>query len=93
MKNILFILFALFLFASCKKETLVEQPNKSEFKKPINSLNSLKYANKIDFYCQMDIAKYGVSDTAHYKGNLYGFCSKMCKDEFLKSPEKYLAKK
>jgi YHS domain-containing protein len=40
----------------------------------------------------MDIVKYGVSDTVTYKGKLYGFCSKMCKDEFLKTPEKYLAK-
>jgi YHS domain-containing protein len=41
----------------------------------------------------MDITKYGVSDTTHYKGKLYGFCAKMCKDEFLKNPEMYLAKK
>jgi len=35
----------------------------------------------------------GVSDTAHYKGKVYGFCAKECKDEFLKNPASYLATK
>lgn len=32
-------------------------------------------------------------DTIHYKGHIFGFCSKYCKTEFLKSPDKYLPKK
>ncbi|MEG0528979.1 MAG: YHS domain-containing protein [Bacilli bacterium] len=31
-----------------------------------------------------------LSSTATYKGKTYGFCSSMCKDEFLKNPEKYI---
>jgi YHS domain-containing protein len=48
--------------------------------------------NKKDFSCGMSVSA-GIADTAHYKGKVYGFCSKECKDEFLKTPEKYLATK
>ena len=92
-KKIVYILTLLLLFSSCKNKAEVKTEHKSEVLDPKNPLNKLKYDNKIDFYCQMDIVKYGVSDSTHYKGKLYGFCSKMCKDEFLKSPEKYLNKK
>ena len=34
--------------------------------------------------------KAGVSDTAHYKGKVFGFCAKECKEEFLKNPASYL---
>ena len=93
MKKIFYIISLLLIFSSCKKEVEVKRENKTEVLEPNNPLNKLKYDNKIDFYCQMDIVKYGVSDTTNYKGKLYGFCSKMCKDEFLKSTEKYLTKK
>lgn len=85
-------MMALFVLSSCKKEVIKKEAKKPSFVTPSNPLNALKYNNKIDFYCQMDVVKYGVSDTVTYKGKLYGFCSKMCKDEFLKTPEKYLAK-
>lgn len=88
MKKIIVVLISFLILLSCKKED-----NETSFEKPKNALNDLKYNNKIDFYCQMDIVKYGVSDTVTYKGKLYGFCSKTCKDEFLKTPEKYLVKK
>ena len=92
MKKIIVILFSVLLFASCKNEEKIEVKETS-FEKPVNPLNDLKYDNTIDFYCKMDIKKFGVSDTVTYKGKLYGFCSKMCKDEFVKTPEKYLANK
>ena len=84
---------ALLILSSCKKEEVKKEVKETSFEKPKNPLNDLKYENKIDFYCQMDIEKFEVSDTVTYKGKLYGFCSKMCKDEFIKTPEKYLAKK
>ncbi len=93
MKNIVYILLLVLVLSSCKKEESKKEVKETSFEKPTNALNNLKYNNKIDFYCQMDIVKYGVSDTVTYKGKLYGFCSKMCKDEFLKTPEKYLEKK
>jgi len=48
--------------------------------------------NKKDFVCGMPVTA-GIGDTAHYKGKVYGFCSKECKDDFLKNPMSYLAKK
>ena len=32
------------------------------------------------------------SDTVHYKGTVYAFCSKGCKEEFVKNPESHLPK-
>lgn len=31
-------------------------------------------------------------DTVHYKGKVYAFCSKHCKEEFVKNPEAHLPK-
>ena len=31
--------------------------------------------------------------TIHYKGHIFGFCSKYCRAEFVKDPEAYLPKK
>ncbi len=48
--------------------------------------------NKRDFICGMPVSA-GIADTAHFKGKVYGFCATECKDEFLKSPDAYTAKK
>jgi len=32
-------------------------------------------------------------DTLHYKGHIFGFCSKGCRASFLKAPDSYLPKK
>ncbi len=47
---------------------------------------------KKDFACGMPVTA-GIEDTCHYKGKVYGFCAKECKDEFLKKPESYLKAK
>lgn len=47
--------------------------------------------NQKDFACGMPVTA-GISDTLHYEGKVYGFCSKECKAEFLKDPKGYLAK-
>lgn len=52
----------------------------------------MKFDNTRDFICNMPVTA-GVSDTANYKGKVYGFCAKECKEEFLKDPESYLARK
>lgn len=46
--------------------------------------------NKKDFICGMPV-KAGIEDTAHVNGKAYGFCSKECKDEFLKNPTAYIS--
>lgn len=43
--------------------------------------------NKRDPSCGMPVAA-GIEDTIHYKNKVLGFCSKECRDEFLKDPEK-----
>jgi len=47
--------------------------------------------NKHDPSCGMPLTA-GLEDTTHYKGKAYGFCSKECKNEFLKNPDGYIAK-
>ncbi|MBL7726017.1 MAG: YHS domain-containing protein [Chitinophagaceae bacterium] len=32
-------------------------------------------------------------DTIHYKGHIFGFCSRYCRAEFIKNPDSYLPKK
>ncbi len=70
MKKLIYMLLFVITFSCNKKET-------NSVIEPENPLSKLKCDNKIDFYCKMDITKYGVSDTIHYKGKLYGFCAKM----------------
>src|SRR3954465_11933733 len=57
-----------------------------------NNLAMLSYASTKDLSCGMPITA-GLSDTATYKGKLYGFCSAECKADFLKDPEAHLAAK
>ena len=58
---------------------------------PELGFKDLKFDYPKDPVCRMPV-KMGVGDTAHYKGKLYGFCSKNCNDEFLKNPEEYITK-
>ena len=46
--------------------------------------------NKKDPTCGMPVTA-GVSDTAHYKNKVIGFCSGECKAEFLKNPTANIA--
>lgn len=53
---------------------------------------NVQFALTKDPACNMPLSA-GIEDTTHYKDKVYGFCSKECKDEFLKDPESFLAKK
>lgn len=57
-----------------------------------NALTKLDFAVKKDLSCGMPTSA-GVADTLTYKGKLYGFCAKECKEDFLKDPEAHLAAK
>jgi YHS domain-containing protein len=57
-----------------------------------SDLAKLAFASPKDLSCGMPITA-GVSDTATYKGNLYGFCSAECKEDFLKNAEALLKAK
>ena len=55
------------------------------------SLKSLHFDYDKDPACGMPL-KYGLEDSATYKGKLYGFCSRECKEAFLKDPGSFTAK-
>ena len=42
--------------------------------------------------CPVTGEKVSGADTVEYEGKVYNLCCPMCKDEFLKNPEKYIAK-
>jgi YHS domain-containing protein len=54
------------------------------------SLKALHFDYGKDPACGMPLHA-GLLDSTVYKGKLYGFCSKECKDAFLKDPASYLA--
>jgi YHS domain-containing protein len=90
--SLVIVLFAsLFLF-SCNNQS---KENKAAETSRIAKTDSVKFTaamvdNKRDPSCGMPVSA-GIGDTAHYKNLVLGFCSKECKDEFLKNPEKNLA--
>lgn len=47
--------------------------------------------NTKDPSCGMPVSA-GIGDTIRYENKLYGFCSKECKEEFLKNPKGMIAK-
>jgi len=62
-----------------------------------SQVSSTKYSldmvdNKKDPSCGMPLTA-GIEDTCHYAGKVYGFCSKECKEDFLKNAEAYLKAK
>ncbi|MEO6845470.1 MAG: YHS domain-containing protein [Ginsengibacter sp.] len=95
MKKILVISI---LLAACsshsQKETTVDNMKDSvtAVVAPVNKFENVRFASKKDLGCGMPLSA-GIEDTAHYKGKIYGFCSKECKDDFLKDPDGHIAKK
>lgn len=67
------------------EKMMVEDSAKAHLKK-------LSFDVKKDLVCGMPVSA-GVEDTLSYKGKLYGFCSKECKDEFVKDPNQFLTAK
>jgi YHS domain-containing protein len=63
-------------------QTSMEHPATSF---PVSMVN-----NKKDPTCGMPVTA-GISDTAHYKDKVIGFCSAGCKDEFKLAPEANIA--
>ncbi len=47
------------------------------------------FANEIDYICGMKVMP-DYTDTCHYQGKVYGFCSEYCKDKFVANPKEYL---
>jgi len=79
-----------FLTASCSNHQA--EKNAESNVASVTNVDTIKFTpamvdNKRDPSCGMPVAA-GIEDTVHYKNKVLGFCSKDCKDEFLKNPEK-----
>ena len=102
MKNIVFVFTATLFVAACNtpsdKSTTQEINTPDSLvmtAKPTDSLSvytAEMLDSKKDHVCGMPVSA-GISDTAHFKEKVYGFCSKECKDEFVKAPDKFIAVK
>jgi YHS domain-containing protein len=92
-----FIAGALF-FISCKEskkkeiESVTHKHQDSMVIKEEANYKDIIFDSKKDLICGMPTSA-GISDTAHFMGKIYGFCSKECKDEFYKNPSAYVAVK
>lgn len=88
------ILPAAFVLAiACKQgSTQTDTPPKDTvaMKSDTGVFDHMLVDNKKDPACGMPVTA-GISDTAHYKTHTLGFCSKECKDAFLKSPDVLIA--
>ena len=90
MKKTLCLLVASFALFSCQKVADKNQMMYEEAALNKTKFNNVTFTNSVDFMCQMPLS-YGVSDSAHYNGGVYGFCSKFCKEDFMRNPEKFLS--
>ncbi len=92
----LIMLTVCFLASSCANNSHAEAEKKDSSginKDPMNlelRFTAEMLDNKKDPSCGMPVSA-GMSDTAHYHDKVIGFCSKECKAEFEKSPDKYVA--
>ncbi len=106
-KQLMYLLVAGTLFGACNNAA--EKTSGAEAAQPADSahqhapamtsqeaaasnLSAVALDADKDFVCGMPV-KGHTADTAHYKGKVYGFCAKECKDEFVKNPESFLAQK
>ncbi len=88
MKKFIFIAFSILAAIACnnQKPAEVKAPSVDSSMKVLKAKYTLNMVdNKIDLSCGMPLTA-GIEDTCHYNGKIYGFCSKECKDEFLKNP-------
>jgi YHS domain-containing protein len=86
------LLIVSIIIVGCNNQKAPEQPaaqaatmEASTPSFPVSMVN-----NKKDPTCGMPVSA-GISDTAHYKDKVIGFCSTACKDEFKKAPEANIA--
>ena len=90
----------LLLAAACNQPAKKQEPQPVPAPAPMSvsvdsskeELKNLAFDSKTDLVCGMPV-RAGIADTVTYKGKLYGFCAKECKDEFLKDPQQYLTSK
>ncbi|HVX28572.1 MAG TPA: hypothetical protein VHB70_19640 [Parafilimonas sp.] len=54
---------------------------------PKQDFSDVVFATQKDTTCGMPL-RYGIGDTLHFNGKVYGFCSKGCKDAFVEKLKK-----
>ena len=86
------VIAAVVVFVACQSgSTQPEKPKDTvAMKMDTGVFDHLLVDNRKDPSCGMPVSA-GIHDTAHYKENVLGFCSKECKESFQKSPELMLA--
>ena len=97
MKTVTAIFFASMIFMACgtgeQKENVVEKKDTASM--PASKPDPVKFTiamvdNAKDPTCGMPVSA-GIDDTLHYNNKAIGFCSKECKDDFVKNAAKAFA--
>jgi len=78
------------VIASCNSTEAPKQEKKTSMEPAATSFPVSMVNNKKDPTCGMPVTA-GISDTAHYKDKVIGFCSAGCKDEFKLAPDANIA--
>lgn len=83
------------ILASCNnteapKQELTDSTAQTNMEAAATSFPVSMVNNKKDPTCEMPVTA-GISDTAHYKDKVIGFCSAGCKDEFKLAPDANIA--
>ncbi|NCI47658.1 YHS domain-containing protein [Sediminibacterium soli] len=83
---------AVFIACSSARPKEEEKPVKDTLTMKTDTIlfDHLLVDNKKDPACGMPVSA-GISDTAHYKNHVLGFCSKECKESFAKNPDALIA--
>lgn len=89
LKQLIIATAALSIFAACAGGE-GSNPMNADSDKAGLSITPDQLVSTIDPVCKMDMASFKITDTAHYEGNVYAFCSSHCKDMFKEEPVKYL---
>ena len=94
MKKIFSIVFIALIVGSCANYEQPKQINKKDsgaMQSEVPQSIDVRFVdNTKDPSCGMPVTA-GISDTTRYNGKVYGFCSKECKDNFLKNPQQLVA--
>lgn len=95
MKKIVGLSLVIALLASCNNQEKSVPAEQSTEVNTDSTTAEVAYTpemvvNKKDYSCGMPVSA-GISDTCHFEGKAYGFCSTECKADFLKDPKKYIA--
>lgn len=76
--------------AEAPKQEVVDTAAQTSMEPAATSFTVSMVNNKKDPTCEMPVTA-GISDTAHYKDKVIGFCSSGCKDEFKLAPDVKIA--